>query len=77
MTGRFRVTATPSCDKGFRLLSELCDDRKDADELFRQLLAEDTILVGCGYPAVVVAMDELSNGEWTNICTKLVTGLGE
>ena len=73
---RFRVTATPAVDKGFRLVSEMFDDRKDADEMFRPLQSDDTVLVGCGYGAVVIAIDELCNGEWSNIVTKLITGLG-
>ena len=75
--GRFRVTACPAADKGLRLVMEFCDDRKDADELYRGLQAEDTILAGCGYGAVVIALDEMCNGEWTNASTKLVIIGGE
>lgn len=74
---RFRVTAVPSTDKGFRLINECYDDRKDADEMFKSLQGEDTVLIGCGYGAVVIAIDELCNGEWTNVNSKLITGLGE
>lgn len=77
MTGRFRVTAVPSTDKGFRLINESYDDRKDAEEMLRQLFGDDTVLDGCGYRSVVVSLDELVNGEWTNVSSKLVTGLGE
>ena len=77
MSGRFRVTAHPSTDKGNWLVREFFDDRKDADEMYRSLQAEDTKLIGCGFSAVVIAIDEISNGEWTNINTKLVTELGE
>ena len=77
MSGRFRVTAHPASDKGLRLIMEFYDDRKDADELYRQLQADDTILAGCGYGAVVIALDELCNGEWTNTSTKLVIIGGE
>lgn len=74
---RFRITAVPSTDKGFRLINEFFDDRKDADEMYGRLQQEDTVLIGCGYQAVVISIDELSNGEWTNVNSKLITGLGE
>lgn len=74
---RFRVTAVPAVDKGFRLVNEYYDDRKDADECFRQLCGEGSALIGCGYAAVVVAIDESKNDGWDNLVTKLVTGLGE
>lgn len=74
---RFRVTASPSTDPGVRLVKELYDDRKDADEFYRQLQAEDTILDGCGWPAIIIALDEQCNDEWTNVNTKLVVIGGE
>lgn len=74
---RFRVTATPSTDKGFRLVRELYDDRKDADECVKQLCADDSVLIGCGHKGVVISLEELSNGEWVLVNSKLVTGLGE
>jgi len=75
--GRFRITATPSTDKGLRLVCEFFDDRKDADEFYRQLQQPDTILSGAGYGACIIAIDELSNGDWTNANTKLITFGGE
>lgn len=77
MSARFRITAVPSLDPGFRLICESFEDRKDADEMLKALLGEDMVLVGCGHRSVVVRLDELTNGEWTNVCCKLVTGLGE
>lgn len=75
--GRFRVTAVPSTDKGFRLVCEQFDDRKDADEMYRSLQSDDTALIGCGHKAVVIAIDERTNEGWDNLVTKLITGLGE
>lgn len=74
---RFRVTARPAVDTGVRLIKEFYDDRKDADEFYAQLQRPDTILGGCGYPAVIIALDELCNDDWTNVNTKLVIIGGE
>ena len=70
---RFRITAAPASDPGVRLINEFYDDRKDADEFYRMLQSEDTILAGAGYPAYIIRLDELCNGEWTNASTKLIT----
>ena len=73
---RFRITASPSTRPDVVLVRVFHEDRKDADEHYRQLQSDDTILCDAGYIAYIIAMDELSNGEWTNVNTAIVSCRG-
>jgi len=74
---RFRVTACPATRPDIRLIKQFHDDRKDAEEHYRQLQQDDTILCDAGYSAYIVALDELCNDDWTNVTTQIVVIGGE
>ena len=73
----FRITAAPSTCPGEWLVFELFEAQSDADKLFAELLADNTILADAGYSCYTVSYEKLGDEGWKLAKRKLVSMAGE
>lgn len=75
MNAKYKVTAKPP--EGEEFILEPFEAESDARRFYEELQAEDTILRDTGYPCVFIELGELTNGVWTTVNKRMVSGLGE